>query len=1075
MDRPEPGLVKWSANPAVDSFVHLNLQRRILHRYEPTGHARHGKFEYAKLSTHDKIPRLSTYDWSPVSPELVAVANDAGAINLLRIDDNSNAFAEIGPSLHRTCQSVAFNTTGLLAVGFDRVRLEPSLHVWDINRLSRLDEQSLWGFPPDASSLAEQKADLEYSASVRSLKFFEDSPQTLVAGIRGHCVKLIDLRDPEASTTFQTKCNNNLAIDYADQNYFASSDLSHPGVTIWDRRAANRAVASHTYMKAVDDDELPWGGALCLDKVIETGSNPFLDEGKHSLIRSMRYCRDRRGLLAALSPSGQLKMLQTTREMHSSLTALQRGPELLEVRRSHDLDVSYRDLWGRSDRIVSFDWVTLKSPVLQPRVIVLRASGRFDILEEPCRSSQQVFGFVPWQTPHRGLDAGTRYHDLMQFEPSQSAAMLGPFVAEQTLSELALFGAAKAETEERLRSVLKDGLVACVRVEQLDGMEAPLPESLQAATCVAEKLRSLREYVGDQEADARRQGKSVEGWREKHQELLGTLMTAKGLPREAQCIVDHAMLLRAKDKYLLDAAANGEIVGDDGWERYVWDWVADAQSAADEGGMVMGNMDLGLLGVHGVWTNNLGKTPRTRLSAGTSAGDTWQWERAIGQYCKKHRLGKLESVATKKPHHRQLCLEICSWGHVQREEADSQRAAAHTRAAGRALFSGKTQQAIDMLRRASAAHPQLLFVSLALQLAQGAGREQVAAAGEEWAGGDDAYLEAMSWLIATGDWRAIARQQSLPLADRVMVAVRNFDDEELTEWLEEQMALAVAEGDVAGIVLTGMSDGLVDVVARFVDKYGDVQTAALLTAAAYPRYVDDVRCRAWRNAYRALLQRHALFLQRTRFDVESTRRSKRHGLPTLKPPCRQIALRCVFCDAQSLAHHGPSALLLASAVVAKPPTASAPSTATATATATPPLPAAPPHQLQQAAPPPSSSSAAAALEPPNALLAATVAAGVCCPNCGRHLPRCVVCLQVVGLPRPTPDSASCWPDSNARAHLAPEPLDSNAARFPTFCLRCEHVLHLDHARQWFARHVECPVPECRCRCNFRANPELVYR
>ncbi|PHH79551.1 hypothetical protein CDD82_2325 [Ophiocordyceps australis] len=789
MDRPEPGLVKWSANPAVDSFVHLNLQRRILHRYEPTGHARHDSFEYTKLSTHDKIPRLSTYDWSPVSPELLAVANDAGAINLLRIDDNSNAFAEIGPSLHRTCQSIAFNTTGLLAVGFDRVRLEPSLHIWDINRLSAFDEQSSWGFPPDASSLAEQKADLEYSASVRSLKFFEDSPQTLVAGIRGHCVKLIDLRDPEASTTFQTKCNNNLAIDYADQNYFASSDLSHPGVTIWDRRAASRAVASHTYMKAVDDDEMPWGGALCLDKVIETGSNPFLDEGKHSLIRSLRYCRDRRGLLAALSPSGQLKMLQTTREMHSSLTALQRGPELLEVRTSHDLDVSYRDVSARNDRIVSFDWVTVSSPVLRPRVIVLRASGRFDILEEPCPSSKQVFGFVPWQTPHRGLGAGTRYHDLMQFEPSQSAAMLGPFVAEQTLSELPLFGAEKAATEERLRSVLKDGLVASVRVEQLDAMTAPLPDSFHAATCVAAKLRSLRDYVGDQEAavleqeNGRRDTKGVEACREMHQELLGTLMRAKGLPREAQCVVDKAMLLRAKDKYLLDAAANRSIVGDDAWERYVWDWIADAQSAADEGGMVMGNMDLSLLGVHAIWNNNLGKTPSTRLGAGTTAGDTWQWERAIGQYCKKHRLAKLESVTTKKPHHRQLCLEVCSWGHGQRDEASAEAedtAAAHTRAAGRALFSGKTRQAIDMLRKASEAHPQLLFVSLALQLAQGAGRQQMAAQGVGEAGGTDAYLRAMSSLIATGDWRAIARQQSLPLADRVMVAVRNFDDDELT-------------------------------------------------------------------------------------------------------------------------------------------------------------------------------------------------------------------------------------------------------------------------------------------------------
>jgi len=69
-------------------------------------------------------------------------------------------------------------------------------------------------------------------------------------------------------------------------------------------------------------------------------------------------------------------------------------------------------------------------------------------------------------------------------------------------------------------------------------------------------------------------------------------------------------------------------------------------------------------------------------------------------------------------------------------------------------------------------------------------------------------------------------------------------------------------------------------------------------------------------------------------------------------------------------------------------------------------------------------------------------------------------LEVVGVPR------SDKPEDKEETRMA--------GRFPTFCLRCEHVLHLDHARQWFARHVECPVPECRCRCNFKANPELAY-
>lgn len=212
------------------------------------------------------------------------------------------------------------------------------------------------------------------------------------------------LADPTSVVTFQTKCNNNLAIDYADQNFFASSALDHPGLMIWDRRATSRPLASHTYLQAVEEDELPWGGALRLDQVIETDSDPLLAEGKHSLIRSLRYCRDRRGLLAALSPTGQLKVLETNREMQSSSTAAQEGPELLQVQRSHEMDASYRDASRRNDRIVSFDWVTLGSPVLRPRVLVLRANGSFDVLEQPSRTSDHVFNFVPWQSPHRGLE-----------------------------------------------------------------------------------------------------------------------------------------------------------------------------------------------------------------------------------------------------------------------------------------------------------------------------------------------------------------------------------------------------------------------------------------------------------------------------------------------------------------------------------------------------------------------------------------------------------------------------------------------------------------------------------------------
>ena len=422
-----------------------------------------------------------------------------------------------------------------------------------------------------------------------------------------------------------------------------------------------------------------------------------------------------------------------------------------------------------------------------------------------------------------------------------------------------------------------------------------------------------------------------------------------------------------------------------------------------------------------------GKSSATRLAPGTAVPDTLQWERTLGQYCKKRRLPKFDSVATKKPHHRQLCLDICNWGDPQRHdpngvdrEADPEYPTAiHTMVASRALFKGDTEQAIQILKKASSVHPELLFVSLSLQLL-GRGRKftqrEKLELDDAVASKTDPYLRAISSLIATGDWAAIANQRSLPLADRTVIAVRNFDDAQLTKWLDEQVSQAIEDGDIEGIMLTGITDNMVGIFARYVEKFHDIQTATLILSVAYPRYIDDIRCRAWRNAYRAHLQRHRLFFQRTKFEVESTKRSKRDGVPTLKPPSRQVALRCVYCDAETtLANQGVT--------VAAP-------------------------QMS------------AALETRNPLLATSINAGISCPNCGRHLPRCVVCLEVVGVPR------SDRPEEKEETRMA--------GRFPTFCLRCDHVLHLDHARQWFARHVECPVPECRCRCNFRPNPELAY-
>ncbi|KAK3333423.1 hypothetical protein B0T19DRAFT_418025 [Cercophora scortea] len=1051
MDRPEPGLIKWSPNAAHDSFLHINLQHRVVQLYEPTGHARRGRFDWRRLAKHDDLPPLTTYDWSPSIPGLVAVGTSTGVVNLLRVDDDSNDYLELGLKMSRTCHAVAFNTAGKLAVALDRVRSDNCLQIWDVTRMSAMDSP-IAGFSSDIEPFSEPTDRLEPSVSVSSVKFFEDNPSVLVAGIKGQGLRIHDLREQSHGSTihFATKCCNNLAIDYADQNYFASSALDQPGVMVWDRRATGRQDASPSYLEAVERDGVPWGGALRLDRAVEMEADPALMDSKNSFIRSLRFNRDHPGMLAVLSRTGQLKVVSTRHEYVEADVRFEGSPELLEVRKSSEMDPLCVEPGRKNDKIVSFDWITLSSPVLQPRMIVLRASGSFDVLETPSFTSEYPFKLVPWQPPHRGLEEGGAYLEAMEFEPSQARSLLAPLFTEQALSDTPLFGPDKRNLNDLVEKALTSNpdVGQVVQVEEAGDNNITL--ALPHLGSLADKVMSLRlaseetihghDALGAKNAATLQPGGEPLSQLERHERLLTATKNINRYSSKAQPIIDHLMLFRAKESYLFNYERNQEIVADDPWLRDVWTWVAGAADAASDGGMMSHPLDIGYMGVYTIWANNLGSKSQARLSDNSPAPDTVGWERCLNAIAKKLGIPKYDGVETKRPHHREICLEICSWGRSyddsEFENAHSissltRESTWHTMAAAQALFRGETKEAVQVLKKASTEHPELLFVSLALQLIgknESASAKEALDFDEKVASKTDPYLRAISSIIATGDWATIADQRSLPLRDRVFVAVRNFSDDALTAWLEHEVSTAIETGDIEGIVLTGITDPLVDILARYVQKFNDYQTATLLLSICAPRFIDDIRATAFRTAYRTYLQRHHAFFLRAKFDVESTKRSKHHGRPTLRPPSRQIALRCVYCDAETSlntnntntsggGHSGSG----------------------------------------------SARGGGGADAQTNPFTDKMVVAGISCPNCKRHLPRCVVCLEIVGMPR------------SDRPELAKDAEVRLAARFPTFCLKCEHVLHLDHARQWFKRHQECPVPECRCKCNFRANPELNYQ
>jgi hypothetical protein len=167
---------------------------------------------------------------------------------------------------------------------------------------------------------------------------------------------------------------------------------------VWDRRVAGRATASPMYLESIDQDELPWGAVLKLDHAIQVQKDVF--------IKSLRYCRDQRGVLGVLSSAGQLQVIQTSKEyMDPQVSSNVRGsPELLEVKKSYDLEYSYLDSDHKSngeDRVVSFDWLTLNSQDFPARIIALRANGKFDIVSMPAATAGQLSKLIPWKSPKR--------------------------------------------------------------------------------------------------------------------------------------------------------------------------------------------------------------------------------------------------------------------------------------------------------------------------------------------------------------------------------------------------------------------------------------------------------------------------------------------------------------------------------------------------------------------------------------------------------------------------------------------------------------------------------------------------
>ncbi|XP_072142753.1 GATOR2 complex protein MIOS isoform X3 [Dermacentor andersoni] len=275
----------------------------------------------------------------------------------------------------------------------------------------------------------------------------------------------------------------------------------------------------------------------------------------------------------------------------------------------------------------------------------------------------------------------------------------------------------------------------------------------------------------------------------------------------------------------------------------------------------------------------------------------------------------------------------------------------------------------------------------------------------------DPYLQAMfAFLTAADDsYTELLQDCNMAIEDRVAFACLHLTDAKLLEYIEGLAEALVEKGNLDGVLLTGMSEEGSQLLQRYLDRTGDVQTVSVAALQSYPSPLSSSpRAQLWVDHYRHLLDQWQLWYQRCQFDCQWVRQ---HAASV---PAQQVLVSCNFCS----------------------------------------LAASPYLQMLQGG----------RHHQGNKGTHLTTATSqnktkvTCCPHCRKPLPRCALCLTNMGTP-----AGSVWRGSNEQGDES-----GKLAEFSTWftwCQSCRHGGHAVHLIDWFRDHADCPVTGCNCKCS----------
>lgn len=358
--------------------------------------------------------------------------------------------------------------------------------------------------------------------------------------------------------------------------------------------------------------------------------------------------------------------------------------------------------------------------------------------------------------------------------------------------------------------------------------------------------------------------------------------------------ISAVMRRRAVNGYSVDAVTNVDILKKEHASAGLlaaWYWIGrePGELAAH---LKTEKADLRYCGIAGMWTGLSPETLRGRCE------DPSVVDEAIKQAARDLKgevyLAQDDDATTTA--YRIIGLRMTGWdfGLKQLESriADLESKGDHEKAAAWAVFHGDVPRAVQSLAASRKTNLRLMSSAVAGYLVYkdvsntNPWREQCRRLASEMS---NPYLRAIFAYISDGSWFDLLDDGSLPLTERLGVALRFLKRKELSQYLGRLTERAIVAGDLEGILLTGLTPRFVELLQSYLDRTGDIQTVSLLASFGWPRFIADSRVGSWLEEYRSLLDSWLLFEQRAKFDVG------RNKLAGAAPVQRQLFLRCFHC------------------------------------------------------------------------------------------------------------------------------------------------------------------------------------